>query len=114
LTASAWGYEERGENLIGRGGSMIVPSSATRVLLDLGDANAALLFMALRHQYKPNASFPLAKSRAKFLGLTETTLRRARDHLEVGGLIERIHQGGGGPNDPHLFRWTPLAGRRGG
>ena len=114
LAASAWGYEERGENLIGRGGSLIVPNSATRVLLDLRDGNAALLFMALRHQYKPNAIFPLAKSRAKALGIHRTTLARARDLLEDAGLIERVHQGGGGPHDPHLFRWTALARGRSG
>ena len=116
LTMSAWRYEQEGRNWIGHtgGGSMIVPNPATRALLELRDGNAALLFMALRHQYKPSAIFPLAKSRAKALGIHRTTLARARDLLEGAGLIERVHQGGGGPHDPHLFRWTALARGRSG
>jgi hypothetical protein len=62
----------------------------------------------MRHHW--GREFHLAKAYAASLGWSVNTFRAARDALVERGLIECVHQGGRGANDPPVYRFTEAGG----
>ena len=105
LTSSAWGYQERGENLKGRGGSILIGHDLYDQLTCESHPDAFLLFAKLRrHHWGRN--FWIAKQMASAMGWGLPRFKRARDTLVALGIIECIHPGGRGPNDPPVYGWA--------
>jgi hypothetical protein len=100
---SAWGYEERGENLKGRGGAMVVSYCVVDVLIEHTDA-WRLYGKLRRHHW--GREFVLAKSMATAMGWGVPRWRGARDVLVALGIIECVHPGGHGPGDPPVYAWA--------
>jgi hypothetical protein len=67
---------------------------------------AMSLLLILERYHGGNETFALAKPMAKKLGWTLPLWRRARDRLVESGLIQCIHRGGRGKNDPPIYAWT--------
>ena len=63
--SSAWGYEVRGENLIGRGGAVVISNTVIDSLTNNPDA--CCLYMKLRRHHW-GRDFALAKSMASAMG----------------------------------------------
>lgn len=103
IAASAWGYEQRGENLKGKGGAMVT-ANATFDALIAESADAWLLYSHLqRHHW--GRDFVLAKAMADAMGWRLRKWKAARDALIRLGLIGCIHPGGRGPHDPPIYSW---------
>jgi hypothetical protein len=104
LTASAWGYETRGENLKGRGGSILIGHDLYDQLSAERNDDAFMLCARLkRHHW--GRKFILAKAMAPAMGWGLPRFYRARKTLVALGIIECIHRGGRGPSDPPVYRW---------
>ncbi|HMK23806.1 MAG TPA: bifunctional DNA primase/polymerase [Terriglobales bacterium] len=101
--SSAWGYEVRGENLIGRGGAMVISHSVIDALIDNPDAWR--LYGKLRRRHW-GQNFILASAMASSMGWGERRWKDARRCLEEGGLINCLHRGGRGPHDPPVYSWA--------
>lgn len=101
--ASAWGYEQRGENLKGRGGAMVIPHAVADVLIDHDDA-WRLYGKLRRHHW--GRDFVLSKPMASAMGWDVRRWRKARDMLAAFGLIVCIHPGGAGRGDPPIYSWA--------
>ena len=104
LTNSAWGYQTRGENLKGRGGSILIGHDLYDQLSAEGNDDALVLYTKLkRHHW--DREFVLAKAMASAMGWGLPKFYNARKTLVALGIIECIHPGGRGPNDPPRYRW---------
>ncbi|MGU3399172.1 bifunctional DNA primase/polymerase [Brucellaceae bacterium D45D] len=103
IVASAWGYETENKNWFGHGARVVVDHS----IVDKFAANEpdafALFSILMRNHW--GRDFVLAKAFAISLGWTLKRFKRARDVLREANLIECIHPGGGGPNDPPVYRF---------
>ena len=101
IASSAWGYESRGENLKGRGGSVVISNCVLDALID--DPDAWCLYGKLkRHHW--GRDFALAKPMAASMDWTLRRWKKARAKLVAVGVIRCIHRGGSGPGDPPLYR----------
>ncbi|MDX8438334.1 bifunctional DNA primase/polymerase [Mesorhizobium australafricanum] len=102
---SAWRYETQGKNFFGQG---------PRLMLDFGmvdelavkDQRAYALGSVLLRHHAGSATFFLANAMADTFGWSVNTFKAARDVLVEFGLIECVHPGGKGPNDPPVYRFT--------
>jgi hypothetical protein len=104
LTNSAWGYETRGDNLKGRGKSILIGHDVYDQLTCEKHHDAFLLYARLkRHHW--SRDFYLPKAMAQSMGWGIPKFKRARDTLVALGYIECIHPGGKGPNDPPVYCW---------
>ena len=108
IVASAWGYEVEGKNWFGHGQRVVVGHSIVAELAASDPRAYALLSLLMRHHW--GREFHLSKAYAASLGWAVNTLRAARDALVERGLIECVHQGGRGPNDPPVYRFTKAGG----
>ena len=104
LTQSAWGYETRGENLKGRGGGFLIGNDIYDELTCERHHDPFLLYSKLRRHHWDREFF-LAKAMARAMSWGLPKFYRARDTLVALGIIECIHPGGKGPNDPPRYRW---------
>ena len=103
IVASAWGYEVEGKNWFGHGDRVIVDH---RIVDDLAAAEPrafALLSLLMRNHW--GREFYLTKAYAENIGWAINTLRDAREVLLKHRLIECLHAGGRGPNDPPVYRF---------
>ncbi len=102
---SAWRYTEIGENRFGLQPTAFVDHTTIDALAARSPEALALLLLIERHHASaPN--FVLAKAMANNMGWTLPRWRAARDQLIKAGRIKRIHTGGRGPKDPHLYCLT--------
>lgn len=108
IVASAWGYEVAGKNWFGHGQRVVVGHSIVDDMAAADPRAFALFSLLMRHHW--GREFHLTKSYAATLGWAEKTMRAARDALVERGLIECMHAGGRGPNDPPVYRFTKLGG----
>ena len=100
---SAWGYTERGENWLGRGG--IVPLSFLTVdrVLKLSES-AAVLFMHLKRHHNDRSTFCVANAMTEKLGWGLSKFRAARRELVEVGVVRVVKQGGRWRHDPCVLR----------
>jgi hypothetical protein len=99
---SAWNYERRGRNLVGRGKAVVMSHD----MIDRLDDPDAFYLMALLKRHHWGRDFFLTKAVASALGWTLPRWRRARDLLVRFDVIACIHEGGLGPNDPPVYAWA--------
>jgi hypothetical protein len=104
IVASAWGYEMEGKNWFGHGQRVVVRHSIVDELAAADPRAYALLSLLMRHHW--GREFHLTKAYAASLGWAINTMRAARDTLLERKLIECVHQGGRGPNDPPVYKFT--------
>jgi Bifunctional DNA primase/polymerase, N-terminal/Primase C terminal 1 (PriCT-1) len=104
VARSAWGYEERGQNLIGSGGKIVLLSHRDVDLLAKDHTDALALLAILRREHWGRKIFILSKKMAEFLGWDLRRLKAARDRLVECGQIRCLHPGGRGPHDPPKYQ----------
>ena len=105
IVASAWGYEVEGKNWFGHGQRVVVGHSIVDELAAADPRAYALLSLLMRHHW--GRDFYLSKAYAETLGWATNTMKAARNALVERGLIECVHRGGRGPNDPPVYRLIP-------
>jgi hypothetical protein len=104
VVASAWAYEARGANWIGRGARVVFGADEVDALAAHQPQAYALLAILRRH-HAGTTSFVLSKAMADTLGWTMRAFKAARSVLVDRGDIECVHPGGAGPHDPPVFRF---------
>ncbi len=114
LVRSAWGYEVRGENWIGRRRGRRPPSAALDVAL-AAYPDAGVLLRVVRHAFdaldKKGAPFPVAPrpmAEARVIpewGASDRRYHRALVVLLQLGLLVIVHRGGRWKGDANLFRF---------
>jgi hypothetical protein len=104
VAQSAWGYEERGENWIGRGGRIVSFTIAMSIFLAAAHTDAFALLAILRRQHWAPVDFILSNAMANSLGWSLRRFRSARDYLVECGKLRCVHRAGGGPHDPPKFQ----------
>ncbi|WP_292061583.1 bifunctional DNA primase/polymerase [Mesorhizobium sp.] len=102
IVASAWSYECEGKNWFGHGARVVVGHSIVDELAASDPRAYALLSLLMRHHW--GRDFYLSKAYAETLGWATNTMKAARNALVERGLIECVHPGGRGPNDPPVYR----------
>jgi hypothetical protein len=111
---SAWGYEERGENRLGRSSDLIRAASVTAALAAHPDA--ATLYPVLKHANAARdargerfAASPAAMARDRVIPAWGNAPRRYRRALvvlvELLGLLVVVHRGGRCRGDARKFRF---------
>jgi hypothetical protein len=111
---SAWKYKMEGR-LMATGGEscFLLPSAQTKRLLAEGELDVVAVLNLVRQAHghqpdKPFAMAPEAMARAGCIGRwDEKHYRRAIKRTCDLGILERISQGGRGPNDPAKYRFPP-------
>jgi len=104
IVASAWGYEVEGKNWFGYGPRVVFAADEVDDLA-AEEPRAWALLSVLRRHHNADAEFALAKGMAESLRWSINTFRDARLVLDQRGLIECVHKGGRGPNDPPIYRF---------
>lgn len=108
IVASAWSYEVEGKNWFGHGHRVVVGHSIVDELAAADPRAYALFSLLMRHHW--GREFCLTKAYAEKLGWAVNTMKAARDALIARGLIECVHKGGRGPNDPPVYKFTEAGG----
>lgn len=103
IVASAWSYEVEGKNWFGHGARVVVGHSIVDKLAAADPRAYALLSLLMRHDW--GRDFYLSKAYAETLGWATNTMKAARNALVERGLIQCVHPGGRGPNDPPVYRF---------
>jgi hypothetical protein len=104
--ASAWGYQERGENRIGRGRYVMVEEARLELLKHNADAFLLDTWLRTKHERRRTefAASPRAMEEAGVLpGWSVTRYRRAIAWLVERGVWVLLKRGGRGPRDPHIY-----------
>jgi hypothetical protein len=104
IVASALSYESQGKNWFGRGARVVLEHEEVDDLASSEPYAFALLTILRRHHW--GRDFALAKVFADSLGWTLMRFKEARAVLVKRGLIECVHPGGKGRNDPPIYRFT--------
>jgi Bifunctional DNA primase/polymerase, N-terminal len=104
---SAWEYEQRGDNLFGRGGSTLIPNEPISALR--GEPDALALYVVLRQHHRPDAEFVLANAMARTFGWSTWKFTRVVRCLADQNLILCTHSGGSRPGDPPRYRFGRAA-----
>jgi hypothetical protein len=99
-TASAWGYEERGENRFGQFGAYFRFEEVIRMCQD---PDAFMLLAFLRANQGPWAEFYIANGLAKTFGWGDKRLAAAREHLIEQGVVVSVRPAS--RHQPTLYRW---------
>jgi hypothetical protein len=100
---SAWGYEARGQNWLGRGGYMVaVDHRLVDKLMD--DRPDALLLLVKLRRHHWGRDFCIANAMAKSFGWKPARLAAARRRLLALGEIELVQPSGG--HRPAVYRWA--------
>lgn len=97
--ASAWGYEQRGENRFGKTGAWFTTSEVNRFA---GDADAFWLWSYVVANNQPDAEFWIADGLAEVWDWERKRLIRARKRLIDAGYIDLVRRGY--PGQPALYR----------
>jgi len=102
--ASAWGYQQSGNNWFGSNGMVAVP----RNILHCLDPDELFLFMRLRdaHVGLRNHFAIAVEAMSNSLGWDKRRFKRARDGLIAKDVIEFVHRGGKYKGDASLYRFT--------
>jgi hypothetical protein len=115
IAKSAWGYQVRGENWVGHEARAIIQASEIDLVARARNGGDALLvYVRLRTangardaRGEPFAISPRLMADARTFGrMSADRIRAARKTLLSAGLLRRVHEGGRGPHDPALFRFT--------
>nr|CAD6417860.1 hypothetical protein REQ54_01760 [Rhizobium sp. Q54] len=104
VVASAMTYEREGKNWFGHGARVVMENDIVDNLAATEPRAFALFTILMRHHW--GRTFKLAKAHAAHIGWAVNTWRDARDVLIRVGLIECIHEGGKGPNDPPEYQFA--------
>jgi len=106
VATSAWRYETRGENWVGRG-KVVALSHRDVDLLATKYPDALALLTIVKYEHWARPKFVLSNTMAKHtLGWTLRRFKAARQRLLDCGLLRCVHPGGRGPHDPP---WYALA-----
>jgi hypothetical protein len=105
---SAWGYQERGDNWHGRGGTVPMSLPMMSRVSDLGDASASHLFMVLQQYHHDKDEFVVANAMTETLGWGEDRLREARRKLVEARVLRLVKQGGRWKHDPSWYAWEDI------
>lgn len=113
ISASAWRYEQRGQNFVGKGARVFLSVAELDRLTKSPDA--AVLLLALRKAHLGvNVEFAISpaglSAEGQFKGWSKARLRNARDFLTSMGSVVVRHEGGRGKHDPSRFAFG-LIGR---
>jgi hypothetical protein len=104
---SAWGYETRDLNRVGRTGAWV---STDEVKSLVAEPDVLVLLMFLRAYQGPEATFMVANGLAEGasarLAMTLPRLRIARRRLIELGYVHCVRSAGGRDKLPALFRWS--------
>ena len=101
IVASAWGYEVEDKNWFGYGPRVILAVNE----MDELNQDEFFLLAVLRRYHAGSADFALANAMAASLKWGLPRFKAAVNTLRTQGLIECIHAGGRGPNDPPIYRF---------
>jgi hypothetical protein len=104
--ASAWGYQQRGENRVGRGQYVMTPKTRFELLADEPDALALDICMRLCHEGLRDRFAASPKSMAAgnvMPGWTDKRYRAAIQVLVERGIWVLLKQGGRGAHDPNEY-----------
>jgi hypothetical protein len=104
---SAWGYEQDGRNLVGRGRSVLTPHPVIDQLI--GDNQDAFILLTLLQRHHWGRSFVLANAMASQLGWTRKRLASARLLLLTLGFIKLVAPAGF--RSPAVYRLGAWGGR---
>ncbi|MBZ9888961.1 bifunctional DNA primase/polymerase [Mesorhizobium sp. BR1-1-3] len=104
IVASAWDYECKGKNLFGLGPRLVLDVDIVDELAASAPDAFALLGILRRH-HAGSESFFLARAMADSMKWDVRKFLAARDLLLARSLIECIHPGGRGRNDPPVYRF---------
>ena len=107
VAASAWGYEERGENRCGRTGVWFSTEEVNYLIRT--DPEKYLLKSFLRANNGPKSTFMITNSLAPLLSMTRKRLSAARRRLEQSDL--EMVKPATKQTGPALFRWKPKGGQ---
>jgi hypothetical protein len=103
IAASAWGYEQRGQNRFGRTGAFL-PTSEVNGLI--AEPNVLLLLMFLKANNGPTSKFMVANGLAERLHLSRKSLAVARKRLiELDYIVQIRAASGGHKNVAALYSW---------
>ena len=103
---SAWGIQERGDNLVGQEAGAIF----TRADIEMfaGNGDALLLFAMVRTAFGwTQDEFPVAHEMRHSFGWGQDRFKSARDAVTSLELWKCTHEGGRGRGDASLFEWPP-------
>ncbi len=106
IVASAWTYQQRGQEWVGQGGRVYVETSEIERFAAEPDALAILVELRRVHLgfRESFAVSPRAMAaQGLFSSWTEPRIRKARDRLVDAGRLHCVHPGGRGKHDPALF-----------
>jgi len=104
---SAWRCEEEGRNLVGRGGSVLMPHALVDELISKNQDALLLLTVLKRHHW--GRDFVIANAMAKRVGWTRKRFASARTLLHKLGLIEIV--AAGSFRSPASYRFCAWGGR---
>lgn len=106
--SSAWDYERRGENWVGREAKAVVNRSTFETFQQNPDAYVLWTKLVMEHGARKEAfAMPpaaMAKNEVIAGWRDKRRYRKARDWLVEEGFLEQLHTGGRAAGDPHLFR----------
>jgi hypothetical protein len=103
IAASAWGYEQRGQNRFGRTGAFL-PTSEVNGLI--AEPNVLLLLTFLKANNRPTSKFMIANGLAERLRLSRKSLAVARKRLiELEYIVQIRAASGGHKNIAALYSW---------
>jgi DNA-binding XRE family transcriptional regulator len=106
--SSAWGYEQRRENWVGREARAVIDRSTFEILQQNPDAFVLFTKLHLEHgaRLQPFAVSPKAMAKNKVIAgwRNKRRYQKARDWLIENGILERAHIGGRAAGDRNLFR----------
>jgi hypothetical protein len=103
VAASAWRYEESGQNRFGQHGAFFATKEAVQLIQH--DQDAFVLLGFLRASNQPGDTFPVANGLAEMFGWTRKRLAAARSRIIAGEYITRTRKAFTG--HPALYRWLP-------
>ena len=107
IAQSAWRYEQKGSNFVGRGRSVVIPHSVIDELIGESQDAFILLTRLQRHHWRRN--FVLANAMANQLRWTRKRFAAARTTLQTLGFIQLVTRANF--RSPAIYRFGAWGGR---
>jgi hypothetical protein len=108
IAHSAWDYDQRGGNWVGREARAVIDRSTFEILQQNPDAYVLWTKLKFEHgaRKEPFALCLEAMGKGEVIRgwRDKRRYRKARDWLVEQGFLDQIHLGGRAAGDPHLFR----------